>query len=244
MRDNNNLANLMRDRRSVLTSGCATLAALQLLSPLQIAGAQEEEDWPVGEPDEDVEADEWEEPLPDDPDYEDQQTITDETNSIQITVPADWNDISGSPMDLGPALIAAPDIEGYATTWDVPGIEVILTTQLGTNPEGALTELVDFSEVCVDGGRQQANIGGHAFISQTWFQCGGGETTYQTMAGIPLSEPISGPPDNGAPGESGDQLAGQYVVLVGAQIVTGQDVGAIRTGLDSLETRSPDTQEM
>ncbi|ELY44689.1 hypothetical protein [Natronorubrum sulfidifaciens] len=231
MRDDSNARRTAIDRRSILTVGAGTLAGLGTLSVVQTAAAQDGDEWPVGEPDDGRDADGWDEPVPEDPDYGDQQQVTDETGTIQTSIPSDWNDVSGTPRELGPALVAAPDLEGYATTWDVPGIEIVVTTELGTDPEVALDSIADFSEFCEDAGRQQAQTPGYEFVSQGWTQCGGGETTFLSMAGVPMGE------------SGGEAMDGSYLVLIGAQLVTEQDMGAINNAIGSLQTGSPDTGE-
>lgn len=233
----------MMDRRSVLFAGGATLAGVGMVSPRRTVRAQEDgEDyeWPIGEPDEEVEAGEWEDPLPADPDYTDQQIVTDDTEAIQYAVPADWGDISGVPTELGPTLVASPDIEGYAASWDVPGIEVILTTELGADPGEVLDRLAGFEEFCEDGGRQRVGFPGYEFESQTWYQCGGGETMFLLLAGVSIGDSIGGQPDDGFPDNGA--MDAPYVILVGAQVTTDQDMNAIHGAINSLQTRSPDSQ--
>lgn len=233
----------MMNRRSVLFTGGATLAGFGMMSSLQSVRAQEDEDdyeWPIGEPDEDAEAGEWEEPLPEDPDYTDQQIVTDDTGVIQYSIPTDWGDVSGSPIDLGPTLVASPDLEGYAASWDVPGIEVIITTELGADLGQVLDLFAEFGESCEDGGRQRVGFPGYEFESQTWNQCGGGETVFLSMAGVSIGDPTDRqpndePPNNGA-------MDAPYVILIGAQVTTEQDIATIQGAINSLQTQSPGSE--
>jgi hypothetical protein len=243
MSDNSNSRCESINRRSVLAAGGISLAGLGTLPSLQGVSAQEDEEdyeWPIGEPDEDVEAGEWDDPLPEDPDYTDQQMITDDREVIQYSVPADWGDISGAPTSLGPTLVASPDIEGYMSSWDVPGIEVILTTEFGADPGRVLDELAGFEEFCEDGGRQRVGFPGYEFELQTWYQCGGGETMFLSMAGVSIGDPIDEQPNNEFP--DSETMDAPYVVLVGGQVNTEQDMQAIQGAINSLQTRSPESQ--
>lgn len=54
-------------------------------------------------------------------------TITDDFGSVQLEVPVDWAETSGEPWYfdgdvIGAELIAAPDLDGFLDTWDVPGV--------------------------------------------------------------------------------------------------------------------------
>ena len=54
-------------------------------------------------------------------------TITDDFGSVQLEVPVDWAETSGDPWYfdgdvIGAELIAAPDLDGFLDTWDVPGV--------------------------------------------------------------------------------------------------------------------------
>jgi hypothetical protein len=54
-------------------------------------------------------------------------TIRDDYNSIQVDVPAYWNDIDGSPIVdsgviIGAQIWASPDLYAFQNTWTVPGL--------------------------------------------------------------------------------------------------------------------------
>lgn len=54
-------------------------------------------------------------------------TITDDFSSILLEVPLEWSETNGEPWFfdgdvIGAELIAAPDLDGFLETWDVPGV--------------------------------------------------------------------------------------------------------------------------
>ena len=56
--------------------------------------------------------------------------VTDDTGVIFVDVPAAWSDLNGAPREeFGPSIVAATYVEGYFTTWDVPGVEVPATRE-------------------------------------------------------------------------------------------------------------------
>lgn len=230
MRDDSNAVRSMLDRRSVLVTGTTALAGLGTLSTAHAASAQNDSasDTPVETPDDGDETE-----LPDDSDYEQEETITDDTETIECTVPADWNDVDGTTIDIGPALRAAPDLEDYTTTWDVPGIELIVMTELDDDQEYVPEALVDFSSECADGGQQSFQSGGFVFQAQTWYQCGGGDTLYLAMVGAP-GESANGSENAAFPSDP------PYLIFFGAQLVTEPDLDAVGTVIESLEITSPE----
>ncbi|ELY44046.1 hypothetical protein [Natronorubrum sulfidifaciens] len=201
MRDDSTVRRSTIDRRSLLLTGGATLAGLGALSAATAASAQDDPEWPIGTPDEGDDSDEWDgDTVPDDPTYDQQQSVADDSGTIQCTVPSAWSDVDGTPLDIGPALRAAPDLEGYATSWDVPGIEIIATTDLGTDQEAVLDEFVDFGSECTDGGQWAFQSNGFVFLVQTWYQCGSGDTMFLAMVGAPVDESAPDTPDEDGPG--------------------------------------------
>ncbi|ARS91420.1 hypothetical protein [Natrarchaeobaculum aegyptiacum] len=167
-------------------------------------GAQDDPEWPIG-PDGDDDRGEWEgEPHPDDPDYDDLEMVTDDTDSIQFAVPTDWDDVDSRPANVGPSIWASPDLEGYLESWEIPGIEVTVTTEdelLETNPDDLLDEFIDYSDDCSDDGRRVTAAGGHAFLAQVWTDCDDLETAYVSMVGAPIAGAGGQFPPHQPPGE-------------------------------------------
>jgi hypothetical protein len=251
MRDIGNSKREMTDRRSVLAAGGATLVGLGALSSIQAVNAQEDSEWPF--PEEEEREEEWNEPLPDD--YEQQQTITDDTETIQITVPGTWNDIDSTAIDIGPSIVIAPDLEGYTTTWEVPGIEVVVTTELGSDPEAALNALIDgigIQDACEGGDPQSFQSDGYTFLSQPWYQCGGTDTMNLLMVGFPSEDSPAGPPENqppeppeppgNQPPENDVSTDAPYLILFVAQTITEEDWVAATGAISSLQIQSSGDQ--
>ena len=237
MRDDSTSAKSVTGRRTVLATGSALLAGLGSYPSVLAAGAREEPDRPtgqqrsIGSTDVQSGADEWNgEGRSDDSDDDPQRTITDETRTVQITVPEAWDDVNSTQVGNNPSIIAAPDLDGYLTTRDVPGVEVAVTTRLGGDLAAILDRLVDYSHECDDGGRQRFRSDEFTFRSQIWRRCDGDDTIFLTIVGAPVDDQPDGTSD--AP----------YVLLIGAQIVTEPDADAISAAIESLEIRSSDGQ--
>ncbi|MDG5817841.1 S1C family serine protease [Natronococcus sp. A-GB7] len=68
-------------------------------------------------------------------------TLTDETGTIWTDVPTEWTDRRYQRTDLGPRLIAAPDIERFQKTLEAPGLRVLLSSDLESETDRILEEL-------------------------------------------------------------------------------------------------------
>ncbi|MFD1563073.1 hypothetical protein ACFR99_05885 [Haloarchaeobius amylolyticus] len=258
------------DRRSILVAGGTTLAGLGALSSVPAGMAQNDSEWPAGGSNGDDGNHEGE-PVHDGSDYEDEQTVTDDTGTIEVTIPAAWSDVDTTPASIGPSIWAAPDLDAFIERWDVPGIEVYTTTELGTDLGDALDqylEELEFDEQCADGGQRLFVTDEYVFLGQLLYQCGDSETLFLAMAGSPADESTFDMPDgnttadgnetsNGNATQGGgpvfpgpqseipdDQIPSDapYVILFGAQIVTEPDLEAAFVALDSLEAQSPDAE--
>lgn len=69
--------------------------------------------------------------------------LLDDLGVVTVTVPSDWDDVNGAPFttDAGQewaSIFAAPDIQGYLDSWDVPGIEIAATAAPGVTPDQLL----------------------------------------------------------------------------------------------------------
>ncbi|TMT87089.1 hypothetical protein E2L06_11060 [Haloterrigena sp. H1] len=294
MSDNTDSSRSTIDRRSILVSGGTTLAGLGTLAAVQTAAAQRDHEWPVGgshggNGHHEGEGAQDREHVTDGQEYEDQQTVTDDTGTIEVTIPAAWSDVDTAPASIGPSIWAAPDLEAFIASWDVPGIEVYTTTELGSDLEDALDQYLEELEVgeqCTDGGQRLFVSDEYVFLGQLFYQCGDSDTLFLAMAGTPADESTFDMPDgnmtsngnmtsdrHGMAGTQGpqnetsngnttqgggigsvfpgsqseipdDQIPSDapYVILFGAQIVTGPDLEAALIALDSLEAQSPDAE--
>jgi hypothetical protein len=52
----------------------------------------------------------------------DSVTLTDDTGTITVSVPSSWTDVDTAPDGDNPWISAAPDLDGFFSTFDVPGV--------------------------------------------------------------------------------------------------------------------------
>ena len=86
--------------------------------------------------------------------YDKYVTVRDDSASISVDVPIEWNDIDGTTaFPPEPHVSVSPDIDDYYNTWDVPGISVAASRSLATEyaTPAAFLASEDFSWLTDDG---------------------------------------------------------------------------------------------
>src|SRR5690606_37849544 len=91
--------------------------------------------------------------------YQNYIGIYDDSQAIYVEVPVEWADVDGSAwLDddgsvLGSSLYASTDINGFETTYDTPGMQILAGAFFGDSAMGDLLNLLDYSGGCTYDGR-------------------------------------------------------------------------------------------
>ena len=120
-------------------------------------------------------------------------SISDDGGSIVTEVPAEWSDIDGGSFndDAGNLLYdvsAAPDLDGFWNSWDVPGVSVTASSDLAfyETEESVLDSLQDgYLESCENGGREVYADPIFLGFYDIYLDCGGVGTTMVVLAAAP-----------------------------------------------------------
>ncbi|MGF1664404.1 MAG: S1C family serine protease [Kineosporiaceae bacterium] len=146
--------------------------------------------------------------------YGEYVTIGDDTGAVSVSVPAEWSDVDGAPFtgEDGIARIdvrAAPDLQAFGDSWDVPGMILTASSGLaGTAPEALLDQLGSGgSEVCTYEGRQPYQDPLYTGAYDLFTGCGGTAAAYVIVAAQPED--------------------GSFLVSVQVQIVAERDFDAL-----------------
>jgi serine protease Do len=114
-------------------------------------------------------------------------TVTDDQGLITVSLPTEWSEVDGSPNpDFGPSIWAAPSIQGWQDTWEVPGIIVESSPDFTSADIPTLLASRDLSGACEDLGAEPYDDGLYAGTLQVWGNCGGVGTYYVILAASPL----------------------------------------------------------
>lgn len=112
-------------------------------------------------------------------------TVTDDSETISVALPAEWTDTSGAEwiVDdslIGPSITAAPDIDAWYSTWGTPGVFV------GVSTSGFAPEAGDFSGICSPGDLSERSAGDLAGTVHAWSDCGAEGGDFFVFIGGPL----------------------------------------------------------
>lgn len=118
--------------------------------------------------------------------------LLDDLGVLTVTVPSDWTDVDGAPFTTNAgqewaSIFAAPDIQDYLASWDVPGIEIAATAAPGVTDDqlrGLLADVTSQYSVCttvVDEATPYDDGYFHGFES-AWEGCGSNGTVAFALA--------------------------------------------------------------
>lgn len=151
-------------------------------------------------------------------------TVRDDTGTLTIDVPSGWNDtITGAweeeGEEIGVQVSASPDVQSYNDSWETPGVFFGASRQLAQqNPDDTANRVLDqfqYDADCEYDGREEYDDGLYRGYFDTWADCGGTGTVFQTIAALP---------------ESGD-----YVVLVQTAVTSEADLDAQQKIIETFE---------
>lgn len=149
--------------------------------------------------------------------YAGYMTVTDDFGAITMEVPQSWSEIDGRAwLDggevIGASIYAAPDLDGFLTTWGQPG--VIFNASDDLAKLGGYIQLLDiisadFRDACELDGRYDYDDGYYRGKFDYFVKCGGpGGADYMVLTAVPIDNP------------------GSSLILVEVQILSSADLDA------------------
>lgn len=152
--------------------------------------------------------------------YSEYTFVTDDTGSLNLEVPVEWDDTNGSAWtrdgeDVGFGLSASTDLDGYYNTWTTPGVFFGASTTLVSSytPEQALDDL-DFSDSCAFESREEYSDAFYTGFYDIWTNCGGEDTLFISLAAVPEDS--------------------AFLIVVQVQVVSDADLEALDHILNSF----------
>ncbi|WP_448810991.1 S1C family serine protease [Agromyces bauzanensis] len=141
-------------------------------------------------------------------------TVTDDSGSISLEVPASWSQVDGAAVTdqngtTWEQVSAAPDLAGYQGTWTTPGVTVYASQAAAAMAPDAAADLVTAdlaAQGCVSTGREPFDDGLHAGVWEIFTGCGG-SATYVVVGA--------------------QDYTGSYSVIVAAQAIGDADLDAV-----------------
>jgi serine protease Do len=150
--------------------------------------------------------------------YDSYTTITDDSGVLTVDVPTAWAETNGSAwtdddVEIGPAVSASPDLDGFFETWNTPGMFFGATEQLPDTVDSLLDQFT-YNESCTYGGRFDYEDPLYTGKYDLWSECGGTETIYIVLAVQPEDA--------------------SFLALVTVQVVTDADLDALDTIMNTF----------
>lgn len=133
--------------------------------------------------------------------YGEYVVVTDDTDTIQVAIPAEWSDVAGQPVDSGPALIAAPNVDEFLGTYETPGVRIYASRESGVDLEAVLNEFADMQ--CTLNEPVEYSDPLYTGLAREGTTCGGTQSSIVHIAAVPGNE--------------------SFVILVEVQIVDERD---------------------
>lgn len=137
--------------------------------------------------------------------------LEDDTGSIFVEVPAEWNDIDTEPVELDsgdilPYIAAAPNLNGFLNTYDVPGM-LFAKLEPQDDLEAILDAFAPEAGECIDLGLYELDDPTFDGIFRIWNECGGTLNAIVVLAAEPAD--------------------GAYAVLMAIQITSEADLDVL-----------------
>lgn len=151
-------------------------------------------------------------------------SISDDTGQLAVEAPEEWSDVDGRVATLGslelPDLRASTDLEAYNSSYDVPGFEFRATDETSTgDPRAVLAEYsARTSQDCAeDLGIQGYSDPLYTGVSQVFANCGSSGAAFVWTVVQPI-----------------DTSDGDYIAVVGVQVLSDADIEALGRILDTF----------
>ena len=153
--------------------------------------------------------------------YEEYVEVTDDSGAIVMTVPAEWDEIDGTPWfvgeeQVGPGILATTSIEGWNSAWVDPGIFFGASATLRQEFDvQALLDASDFSDECTYDTRYDYEDPLYVGAYDLYTDCGGDANTFVVL--------VAEPPD------------GAFIMLLQVVLVSEADAEALDQILNTFQ---------
>ena len=118
--------------------------------------------------------------------YETYVSVSDDSGSISVEVPAEWADLDGvANPNFGPSLYAATEIQSFLNTFDTPGVIIEATSARTAADIQSTLDEIDFSTQCTYQGRDVYGDALYLGSFDLYTDCGGGTTSIFVVAVTP-----------------------------------------------------------
>lgn len=144
--------------------------------------------------------------------------ITDNSGTLEVEVPVEWNDVDGAEWVVdgdvfGPSIAASSDLDGFFGSWGTPGIFFASIDQFDTSITDVL-DTIDFSDQCIFDSRNDYEDSLYTGQYDLYTDCGEEGSLFIQLAVVPEDQ--------------------SFVILVWVTAITDADLDALDRILDSF----------
>jgi serine protease Do len=118
--------------------------------------------------------------------YDEFVTVSDDSGSITVSLPVEWSDTNGLPLDdFGPSLYASTNLDLFLGGFDAPGVIIEASGTLGEADIEATLNEIDFSSACTFVGRNPYTDVLYTGLIDEYSNCAGLSTSVFVVAVVP-----------------------------------------------------------
>jgi serine protease Do len=123
--------------------------------------------------------------------YSEYASVTDDSGTIQVSLPVEWTDVRGLPWDyqgstVGVSIAGSTDLDAWYSGWDTPGVFFSASSSLvGTVDIPTLLQTESFEGDCTLDGRYDYSDPLYTGQYDLYSDCGGIGTTFIVLAAQP-----------------------------------------------------------
>jgi hypothetical protein len=186
---------LESSRRTFLLAGSTGLAWLSGCLPSRVSANEQIGEGRYGNGEGEYESDDSQyednNGYSDNDEYETYSTIADERQTYQVSIPDEWGEIEYFENNGKSGLVCAPNIEMFATTWEVPGVEMWVSMTDGRSLDDII-QSESWDEYCQEGGQLEitdwVSDDNHTRVERTYGYCGAFSAEFTHVAQMPSDE--------------------------------------------------------
>lgn len=126
--------------------------------------------------------------------YEEFTTISDESGTLTLDVPAAWSDLQDgawtiNDQEIGVHLIATPNLDDFFNSWGTPGVFFAASAEIvSEQTQSDLLDGIDYSDSCTYDGRSELPTGFYRGAYDIWSQCDGTDSSAMIVSMMPETE--------------------------------------------------------
>lgn len=147
--------------------------------------------------------------------------VNDDSETIVLEVPVEWDDIDGTPWEMaegliGPSIVASSNLDAFYETWETPGVffGAVRMPEEGIDEQEVLDSM-SFDEECVYDDRYNYSDALYTGLYDLYTDCNGSDASLVNIVAVPEDR--------------------SFIIVVQVQVVADQDLDALDHIISTFE---------